>query len=292
TDGDGLGDACDPDDDNDTILDADDNCPLVPNPSQEDMDGDGIGDACDDFDGDGIVDADDNCPLVPNPDQTDTDGDGKGDACDPDDDNDTVIDAVDNCPLVPNPDQTDTDGDGIGDACDDCPQDYDPDQTDTDSDGVGDACDDDNDGDLMSNTYEEANDCLDRLTPDATANYDGDELINYAEMIIGTDPCLANPELANDSDGDGFSDGRERYMGTDHLDDCPDAIGSDDCWPPDLNVDREVNILDVLLFKPVMNSRIGDASYNRRYDFNASGEINILDVLLFKPMFNTQCSNS
>ena len=58
------------DKDRDGIIDIDDNCPLVPNPLQEDEDGDGIGDACD------------NCPLVANPDQNDYDGDGIGDACD------------------------------------------------------------------------------------------------------------------------------------------------------------------------------------------------------------------
>ena len=56
-DGDGIGDICDPDDDNDTVLDADDNCPTVPNLGQEDFEPDGIGDACDHSDGDDFVDA-------------------------------------------------------------------------------------------------------------------------------------------------------------------------------------------------------------------------------------------
>ena len=42
-----MGDACDPDDDNDGLLDGSDNCPLVFNPTQIDTDGDGMGDACD-----------------------------------------------------------------------------------------------------------------------------------------------------------------------------------------------------------------------------------------------------
>ena len=41
----------------------------------------GIGDACQDLDGDGIIDIEDNCPLVPNPNQEDVDHDGVGDAC-------------------------------------------------------------------------------------------------------------------------------------------------------------------------------------------------------------------
>jgi hypothetical protein len=47
TDGDGLGEPCDDDDDGDTILDGDDNCPWTPNTSQSDADGDARGDACD-----------------------------------------------------------------------------------------------------------------------------------------------------------------------------------------------------------------------------------------------------
>ncbi len=59
------------DTDEDGIADPDDNCPLTPNPDQDDADSDGIGDACD------------NCVETPNPDQFDYDGDGYGDACDP-----------------------------------------------------------------------------------------------------------------------------------------------------------------------------------------------------------------
>ncbi len=74
--------------DSDGIPDNFDDCPGVFNPDQTDTDGDNIGDACDptpqlDTDGDTIPDAQDNCVLVSNRDQRDSDGDGVGDACDP-----------------------------------------------------------------------------------------------------------------------------------------------------------------------------------------------------------------
>jgi predicted transcriptional regulator len=68
--------------DRDGIQDAQDNCPASANADQRDLDGDGLGDACDpDMDGDGIANAQDNCPATPNPNQADSDHDGHGDAC-------------------------------------------------------------------------------------------------------------------------------------------------------------------------------------------------------------------
>ena len=73
------------DSDGDGRPDPNDNCPNTPNPTQSDIDGDGIGDACDpDRDGDGVPNASDNCPNDANPTQTDSDGDGFGDVCDHD----------------------------------------------------------------------------------------------------------------------------------------------------------------------------------------------------------------
>jgi len=72
--------------DGDTIDDAVDNCPEVANEDQADTDDDGVGNACndeDDTDGDEYANLLDNCPDNTNPGQEDTDGDGIGDACDP-----------------------------------------------------------------------------------------------------------------------------------------------------------------------------------------------------------------
>ena len=44
------------DSDRDGVLDLEDNCPVISNPNQQDIDEDGLGDVCDDDkDGDGIL---------------------------------------------------------------------------------------------------------------------------------------------------------------------------------------------------------------------------------------------
>ena len=213
-DGDGLGDACDPDSqgdpdrDEDGVPDDTDNCPDVDNPDQADADGDGLGDACDadqDADGDNVPDDDDNCPNVANTGQTDTDGDGLGDACDPDDDGDGDPDVSDNCPLVSNPDQIDSDGDGKGDLCDDddgdgrtddddnCPDVFNPDQSDIDGDGLGDACDPDADGDGIDQDGDGSGDPTDAFCETGESTQCDDNC-----------PFVANPDQADaDDDGEG-----------------------------------------------------------------------------------------
>ncbi|XP_076639889.1 thrombospondin [Colletes latitarsis] len=191
-DQDGQGDACDPDADNDGVLNSSDNCPLVSNPDQEDRDRDGpdsVGDVCD------------NCPLVRNPTQEDTDGDGLGDACDDDIDNDGIGNHWDNCPRTVNRDQTDSDFDRIGDACDNCPSDPNTDQLDRDGDGVGDVCDNDNDRD-RDGVQDDRDNCPDVANPgqndddrdgignECDTDIDNDGIPNYQDNC----PYVYNPD--------------------------------------------------------------------------------------------------
>ena len=78
----------------------DQNCDGIADDGFEDTDSDFIANCVDeDDDDDTVFDGADNCPLDANTNQSDNDGDQAGDACDPDDDNDGVLDINDCAPF-------------------------------------------------------------------------------------------------------------------------------------------------------------------------------------------------
>jgi hypothetical protein len=100
------------------------------------------------------------------------------------------------------------------------------------------------------------------------------------------DPCPNDP----DCDGDGWEDSAEVYIGTDPLDNCPDGA-DDDAWPPDINMDTVINVLDLFAFVDagVLGCAVGDPCYDARFDLNVDGNINVLDLYALVPLQGTQC---
>ncbi|MBU3728009.1 MAG: hypothetical protein FGM37_02015, partial [Phycisphaerales bacterium] len=207
TDGDAYPDCVDGDDDGDGVADMADNCPLIPNVPQGDLDSDGVGDACDnDTDNDGVDDIADNCPLTPNASQLDTDSDTYGNACDGDDDGDGQDDAYDCAPL---------DRDiytGAVESCDSVDSDCDgslvDDFTNTDGDAYPNCVDGDDDGDgdadasdcapLNRDIYTGAAELCDSVDSDC----DG----SLVDEFTNTDGDAYPDCVDGDDDGDGVDD--------------------------------------------------------------------------------------
>ena len=239
TDGDGIVDLYDLDDDNDGVPDDQDDFPRDPT-EWRDTDGDGIGDNADtDDDGDGVPDILDEFPRNPY-ENRDSDGDGIGDNSDTDDDNDGVPDYQDAFPQDPT-EWRDTDGDGIGDNADtDDDGDGVPDISDqfprnpyeyidSDGDGIGDNLDtdDDNDGvpddqdDFPRDPTEWRDTDGDGIGDNADTDDDGDGVPDIL------DEFPRNPYENRDSDGDGIGDNSDTDDDNDGVPDYQDAFPQD-----------------------------------------------------------------
>ncbi len=160
----------------------------------QDTDGDGIGNNADpDDDNDGVEDALDAFPLDAF-ETLDTDADGIGNNADSDDDGDGVDDTADASPLD-GTETIDTDGDGVGDNSDAFPADA-SETTDTDGDGLGNNSDDDDDGDGVNdmsdafplNADEQLDSDGDGIGNNADLDDDGDSFTDVEEWAEGTNP--------------------------------------------------------------------------------------------------------
>ena len=213
------------DEDGDGVGDPLDNCPFVPNPSQANFDGDATGDACDnDDDNDGVVDADDACAKGAlnwtSTAMTDHDGDGCLDSNeDIDDDNDGVYDPSDACTSGDmgwlSSASTDYDNDGCQDSGED---------RDDDNDGICDETVQDEYGDCIVSSVEVdlcptsplsfassiSNDADRDGCQDSGEDLDDDndgynDDVDNCPMVAGTS-SLGSVLGCLDTDADGYSD--------------------------------------------------------------------------------------
>jgi len=244
TDLDGLPDYRDLDSDDDEVSDTVDNCRLVQNGEQADLNSDGEGDACDDdIDGDGLLN-DDEIGLETDPMNVDSDGDNISDgeevgpdvleaynsdgdedidAIELDSDDDGVLDvdeagdddlataAIDSDgDGLPDFQDPDSDDDTVEDGEDNCrlvPNRY---QYDTDRDGQGDICEDDIDGDEVLN---ESDNCPMIVNVDQL-DFDLDDIGDLCDSDIDgdtvendSDNCPLDPNpFQDDIDTDGIGD--------------------------------------------------------------------------------------
>ncbi len=88
-----------------------------------------------------------------------------------------------------------------------------------------------------------------------------------------------------DTDGDGFTDGVEAFVGTDSNDACGVAA-----WPPDFNDSNSVDVFDVNILKSAFFSVAPGPPYGARFDLVPDGSIDIFDMNRWKPFFLVSCT--
>ena len=122
----------------------------------------------------------------------------------------------------------------------------------------------------------------------------GNGIDEDADTLVDEEPDADRDGLSNcvdtEDDGDGYTDAREAFMGTDPLAACPLVTGVHAAWPPDVDNSQDVTINDVLAFKPAVGASRGSPFYTARKDLNASNDIDIGDVLAIKPVFTVRCN--
>ena len=271
TDGDGITNSKDLDDDNDGILDTIENATAL---NGGDSDGDGIPDRLDlDSDGDGILDLEESNPNAKTLDSngdgrvdstTDTDKDGVMESVDADDNNPTsegsVVVVDTDSDGQPDFQDVDSDNDGLSDLVEsgtDATKDSNSDGildnlTDSDGDGIADVVDSDNGG-----------------TPATTPDIDEDGVDNYRDL---------------DSDGDGLFDVVE-INGTDNKGDGHiEPVGTlvDGTNLPDENGNGIPDVFEMKLKDDVKSVTAGEVGTMNLLE-NDSGDIDPDSVKLLIP---------
>jgi hypothetical protein len=120
------------------------------------------------------------------------------------------------------------------------------------------------------------------------------------EVVVGG-TCGGSSLL--DSDSDGYSDADEGVIGTDAADPCADTLDSSDergpgfgeplsPWPPDIDDNRVINILDVgEVLPPWFGLSSDHPNWEPRRDLDPNSVINVLDVgKMLPPWFGQSCS--
>jgi hypothetical protein len=281
TDGDGVADADDLDDDNDGIPDV---VETNGNPIR-DTDGDGILDALDlDSDNDGLSDlfeaghsaldanndsrvdnpvgnnglldsleTDDTSSATANYSPTDTDGDGTPDFQEIDSDNDGILDSLEAGVDPTNPTDTDSDGtpdfqeidsdnDGILDTLEAGADPANP--TDTDSDGTPDFQEVDSDNDGILDTLEAGADPSNPTDTDSDGTPDFQEVDSDNDGILDTLEAGVDPANPTDTDSDGTPDFQEIDSDNDGILDSLEA-GVDPANPTDTDSDGTPDFQEV-----------------------------------------------
>lgn len=235
------------DSDGDGLGDNSDNCANKANANQADFDNDGIGDACDpDKDNDGYLNANDAFPYDAS-EWSDIDGDGIGDNSDPDRDGDGHNNNQDAFPNDPS-EWADSDGDGVGNNDDNCPNNANAGQADLDGDGLGNPCDADRDGDGYANSEDgfpdNPNEWLDTdgdgIANNSDPDMDGDGLNNSVDpdqdgdgLRDDDDAFPADHTDWSDIDGDGKGDNHDDDRDGDGIpnstDSSPDDLSTANC---------------------------------------------------------------
>ncbi len=124
-------------------------------------------------------------------------------------------------------------------------------------------------------------------------NYLADQFTPTLLMAYPTiNEALARLFPTLDSDGDGFTDGVEQFLGTDPLDDCTNDPGVHDAWPLDNDVDGEISVTgDVFNYVGRIGAMPGSPEWWQRLDLDMSGDISVTgDVFMYRGRIGETCT--